>query len=431
MIQKLTQRSFKYYALLVVSLLFPLVGFFVYAVQYQARFFTILAAALSVNIILLFLFYRRLKLKKSELKLQREDFFEKANVMKVELQKEEGAINAFRQKILAYSQLRGFVEKVSMCLSLEDSAQTLCRELGRIFEHGDATVILYLMDAATGELAIVAAERAQRAVNIKTKRGDVLDHWVMKNLQPLHLEDTRNDFRFDMERIEKEAERPVRSILCAPMIVNNKLVGVLRLDSPVPFKFHKEDLRFLNAAGDVAAVALENAQLYDRVEDMAIRDSLTGLYLRRYLIDRLQEEITRHLRRDKRVAFVMLDLDHFKQYNDQFGHTAGDLVLKHVATLMKEHFSSPGNLLCRYGGEEFCVVLSECTKEEAVFLAKGFVKLVESEVVVLRRERTPVTVSAGVAVFPDEAKTKEELIQRADQLLYEAKRKGRNRVCSV
>lgn len=431
MIQKLKQRSFKYYALLVVSLLLPLVGFFIYAAQYQTRFFTFLAAALSINIILLFLFYRRLKLKRSELKLQREDFFEKANVMRVELQKEEGAINAFRQKILAYSQLKGFVEKLSMCLSLEDSAHTLCRELGRIFEHGDATVILYLMDAASGELAIVAAERGQRAINIKTKRGDVLDHWVMKNLQPLHLEDTRNDFRFDMERLEAEAERPVRSVLSAPMIIHNKLIGVLRMDSPVPFKFHKEDLRFLNTVGDVAAVAIENAQLYDRVEDMAIRDSLTGLYLRRYLIDRLQEEITRHLRREKSVAFIMLDLDHFKKYNDKFGHTAGDLVLKHMATLMQEHFAGPGNLLCRYGGEEFCVVLSECRKDEAIALAQGFVKLVESEVVVLRREKTPVTVSAGVAVFPDEAKTKEELIQRADHFLYEAKRKGRNRVCSA
>ncbi len=431
MIQKLKQRSFKYYAFLIVSLFLPLVGFFVYAAQYQIRFFTILAVALSVNIILLFLFYCRLRSKKFELKLQREEFFEKANVLKVELQKEEGVINAFRQKIVAYSQLRGLVEKLSMCLSLEDSAQTLCREIGKIFEHGDATIILYLMDPSSVELGIVVAERGQRSVNIKTKRGDVFDHWVVKHLQSLHLEDTRNDFRFDMEKIEKEAERPVRSILSSPMIIHNKLIGILRMDSPVPFKFYKEDLRFLNAVGHVAAVALENAQLYDRVEDMAIRDSLTGLYLRRYLMDRLQEEITRHLRREKPFAFIMFDLDHFKQYNDKFGHTAGDLVLKHVAALMKEHFSSPGNLLCRYGGEEFCIILSECNKESAVVLAKGFVKLVESEVVVLRRERTPVTVSAGVAAFPDEAKTKEEIIQRADQLLYEAKRKGRNRVCSA
>jgi diguanylate cyclase (GGDEF)-like protein len=127
----------------------------------------------------------------------------------------------------------------------------------------------------------------------------------------------------------------------------------------------------------------------------------------------------------------MLDLDHFKDYNDRFGHAAGDLVLKHLVRLMQEHFGGSGNLLCRYGGEEFCVVLHECARREAVAAAEAFVRLVEGQAVVLRREKTPVTVSAGVAMFPEDARTREELIQRADQLLYDAKRAGRNRVCAV
>jgi diguanylate cyclase (GGDEF)-like protein len=370
-------------------------------------------------------------MKKSGLKLQREEFFEKANVLKADLQRETQVIAAFRKKIIAYSQLKGLVEKLSMCLSKEDSAHTLCHEAGRLFEHGDSTVILYLFDAHGGELAIAAAERNQRAVNIKSKTGDIFDNWIIKNLKPLYLEDARNDFRFDQEKVQDEEARVIRSILSVPLIVDKKLIGVLRLDSPEASRFHKEDLRFLKTIGDVAAVALENAQLYDKVEDLAIRDSLTGLYLRRYLADRLQEELARHLRRDKPVAFIMLDLDHFKRYNDKFGHTAGDLVLKHMAALMKSHFAGAGNLLCRYGGEEFCVVLPECSKEEAVLLANKFVELVRGEAVVLRREKTPVTVSAGVAVFPVDARTKEELVQRADQMLYEAKRKGRDRVCSM
>ena len=431
MIQKLKQRSFKYYALLVVSLLFPLVGFFIYATQYQTSFFSFIALALLVNILLLSLFYRRLKMKKSGLKLQREEFFEKANVLKADLEKESGVMAAFREKIIVYSQLKGLVEKLSMCLSQEDSAHTLCHEVGRLFEHGEATTILYLFDTHSGELAIAAAERHQRSVNVKSKRGDIFDNWIMKNLQPLYLEDARNDFRFDQDKVREEEVRVMRSILSVPLIVHEKLIGILRLDSPEVSKFHKEDLRFLKTIGDVAAVALENAQLYDRVEDLAIRDSLTGLYLRRYLSDRLQEELARHLRRDKPVAFIMLDLDHFKHYNDKFGHTAGDLVLKHMAALMKAHFAGAGNLLCRYGGEEFCVVLPECSKEEAMVLATAFVERVQQEAVVLRREKTPVTVSAGIAVFPTDARTREELIQRADQMLYEAKRKGRNRACGA
>ncbi len=429
MIPRLKQRSSKYYILLVLSLLFPLIGFFVYATQYQTRFFSFLVIALLVNILLLFSFYRRLKNKKATLKIQREEFFEKANLLKEDLENEAAVINAFRKKIVAYSQLKGLVEKLSMCLTQEDSAHTLCRELGMLFEHDDVTVIVYVFYAPAGELAIIAAERHQRSVNIKNKRGDMFDHWVIKNLQPLHLEDARNDFRFDQDKFREEEVRAIRSILSVPLVIHEKVIGILRLDSPAPAKFHNEDLRFLKTIGDVAAVALENAQLYDRVEDLAIRDSLTGLYLRRHLVDRLGEELARHLRRDKPMAFIMLDLDHFKRYNDKFGHAAGDLVLKHMAMLMESHFGGAGNLLCRYGGEEFCVILPECAKDEAIDMARKFVERVEGEAVVLRREKTPVTVSAGVAVFPVDARTKEELVQRADQLLYEAKRKGRNQVC--
>jgi diguanylate cyclase (GGDEF)-like protein len=206
-------------------------------------------------------------------------------------------------------------------------------------------------------------------------------------------------------------------------------VGIIRLDSYLPGRFSKEDLRSLKTIGDVSAVALENAQLYDRVEDMAIRDSLTGLYLRRHMMERLGEEINRHLRRDQEIAFVMIDLDFFKKYNDQFGHMAGDLVLQHLGQLIREQFGDPGNLTCRYGGEEFCIVLTDCDKKKAVQKTEALVRHVEKDGIVLRREKTRITISAGVAVFPQDAKTREELIQKADDALYEAKRKGRNRVC--
>ncbi len=429
MIPILKQRLSKYYFFFVISLFVPLAGFFIYAAQYETKFFIFLAFAFAVNILLLLKLHRRLKIKRSDVKLQKEEFFEKANLLKVDLDKEWQVIGAFRQKIIAYSKLKGLVEKLSACLSVEDTAHTLCQEAARLFEHGDSTIILYLFDSLTGELAITWAERNQRAVNIKSKRGDIFDRWVMKTLQPLHLEDARHDFRFDTAKVEDEETRTIRSLLNVPLLVHNKPVGILRMDSPVPGRFAKEDLRFLKTIGDLAAVAIENAQLYDKVEDLAIRDSLTGLYLRRYLLDRLGEEINRHLRRDKEMSFIMLDLDHFKHYNDRFGHTAGDIVLKYVGGLLQKHFASPGILICRYGGEEFCIVLPECAKKDAVEMARSFVKLVDSEDVMLRRERTHITVSAGVAAFPQDAKMKEDLIQKADEALYEAKKSGRNQVC--
>ena len=219
-----------------------------------------------------------------------------------------------------------------------------------------------------------------------------------------------------------------RSLISVPLSAGHAPIGILRLDSPLPARFSEEDLRFLKTIGDVAAVAIENAQLYDRVEDLAIRDSLTGLFLRRHLMERMAEEVARHLRRDKGLAFIMFDLDHFKSYNDRFGHPAGDILLRTLAELLKNHFSDPGNLVCRYGGEEFGVLMPECAREEAAAKAASFVELVATQDIVLRRERTRITVSAGVAALPDDAKTREDLIQKADTALYEAKRKGRNRV---
>jgi diguanylate cyclase (GGDEF)-like protein len=429
LIQKLKQRLSRYYFFLVVCLTLPLIGFFVYATHIQNSFFLLISSALVVNIIILTLFHRRLKKKRAAVKLQREEYFEKANVLKVGLAKEEQAINAFREKIVSYSQLKGLVEQLSACLSVEDTVQVICKVVTNLFAQHDSTVILYLFDQVTGDLAIVHASSHFHPVNIKQKKGDIFDRWIMKTLQPLILEDTKTDFRFDMDKVETEEKRHIRSLLSVPLIIHNKPVGIVRLDSYLPDRFTKEDLRFLKTIGDVSAVALENAQLYDRVEDLAIRDSLTGLYLRRHMMERLNEEVNRHLRRDQKMAFIMIDLDLFKKYNDQFGHMAGDLVLKHLGTLIQEHFGKPGNLTCRFGGEEFCIVLPDCGKKKAVEAAEALVKQVEKDGITLRREKTRITISAGVAGFPDDAKTKEDLLHKADDALYEAKRKGRNRVC--
>lgn len=431
MIPRPKPRSFKYYLFLVISLFCLLVGLFIYAAQYQTRFFLVISLALVVNIVMLLLFHHRLKAKKSDVKLQREEYFEKANLLKADLEKEWQVIGAFRQKIISYNQLKVLVEKLSVSMSLEDTARALCREVAKLFGHDDSTVAVYVFDQHTGELGITCAERNNKLINIKSKQGDIFDRWVMKTLQPLYLKDTRNDFRFDMDKIDEEEARPIRCLLSVPLMVYNKPVGILRMDSPVPERFSNEDLRFLKTIGDVAAVAVENAFLFDKVEELAIKDGLTGLYLRRYFLERFDEEIGRHTRKDKEMSFVMIDLDHFKKYNDTFGHAAGDIVLKHLADMLCQAFGAPGNLIGRYGGEEFCVLLPECGPKEALEQTERLVKKVEGEEIVLRREKTHITISAGVASFPASARTKEELIDKADRALYQAKHKGRNKVCAL
>src|SRR5208283_5705667 len=121
--------------------------------------------------------------------------------------------------------------------------------------------------------------------------GDIFDHFVVKTMHPLLVEDVHTDFRFDMEKIGTEEKRPIRSLISTPLVVGDKTLGILRVESNVARHFATDDLRFLRTIADLTSIAIENAQLYERLEIMAIKDGLTGLYLRRHMLERLGEEI--------------------------------------------------------------------------------------------------------------------------------------------
>ena len=366
--------------------------------------------------------------RKAEISVQEQDYLEKVNLLEADIDKMSRSIESFRKKIVGYSQLKDITEHLSTSFTLKDTSDTLCTEVNKIYGHEDLTVILYLFHSRTGELGLSSSQKGQMEVNIKAKKGDIYDQWVVKTMKPLVVEDARSDFRFDVEKIATEESRPIASLISVPLMIGSKAIGILRVDSPKEHYFEQDDVRLLSTIGDLGAMAIENAQLYERIEEMAIRDSLTNLFLRRYLLDRMAHEIRRELRRQDELSFLMIDLDKFKQYNDTYGHTAGDIVLRAVATILFDMFNRPGDIVCRYGGEEFAVMLPDCSKEKAIDLAERVRKKIEAQTIVLRREKTRITVSIGVAAFPRDAQLKEELIQKADAALYRAKEDGRNQV---
>ena len=431
MIEKPKKQFVKFSLLLIAALVLPLVGFFIFATFFNPAFFSYLALGLSISLLYFILLSMRLgKLRAINL-LKIQDLEEQKNLVQAAMLEEESAIKSFQDKIISYSQLKGLTESLSQCLYLEDTSKTLSFEINKLLADEDKTIILYLFHSKTGELGISSSQKGQMRINIKSKKGDVFDQWIVKTMQPLLVEDTKSDYRFDMDKIVVEDLRPIRSLISAPLMGGNKALGILRVDSPHENRFGTEDLRFLTTIGDLAAVAIENAQLYEHAEQLAIKDSLTGLYLRNYLLDRLSVEITRHMRDRAQLSFLMIDLDKFKQYNDKFGHMAGDIVLRTVGMILSNHFKDPGTLLCRYGGEEFAVFLPNCPKARAVDLAEQVRQMIAEQMIILRREKTHVTVSIGVATFPKDAASKDELIHKADSALYKAKEEGRNRVCAV
>jgi len=178
---------------------------------------------------------------------------------------------------------------------------------------------------------------------------------------------------------------------------------------------------------DQLALGLKRVRLYQDIERLAITDSLTEVLTRRYCLERFSEEFERAVKHKSHLSFVMIDVDHFKSYNDKFGHLVGDAVLKEIGILIKANVREI-DFVGRYGGEEFCVVLPETSKEGGEFVAQRVRLAVAQSQIKAFDETLKVTISLGLATSPEDAANPQELIDKSDWALYRAKKLGRNRV---
>ncbi|MCK4597781.1 diguanylate cyclase, partial [bacterium] len=232
---------------------------------------------------------------------------------------------------------------------------------------------------------------------------------------------------FFPEKLDAFDESASLSVLAVPLCSRGEIMGVLGLATAAPKGYTSRERRLLETLAENVAIAIHNAQLFKQREREAIRDGLTRLYNHRYLQEQLTQEEGRARRYSRLFSLIILDIDHFKIYNDAFGHPAGDKLLVDVAKLLRDSVRQV-DFVARYGGEEFAVVLPECDRDGAVLVAERVRKSVE-EFPNPHQEDYNLTISAGVASFPTDGENKEEVINRADEALYRAKREGRNRVC--
>jgi diguanylate cyclase (GGDEF)-like protein len=217
------------------------------------------------------------------------------------------------------------------------------------------------------------------------------------------------------------------SVLAVPLSSRGEVLGVLSLGTATPKGYTSRERLLLETLAGNVAIAIQNAQLYKQRETEAIRDGLTRIYNRRFLREKLILEEARAKRYNRIFSLIILDIDHFKVYNDNFGHPAGDHLLIDLAKILVRSVREV-DFVARYGGEEFAIVLPECGKESAVLVAQRLRKQVE-DFSNPHRDRYNLTVSVGVASFPEDGNEKGEVLDKADQAMYRAKRDGRNRVC--
>jgi diguanylate cyclase (GGDEF)-like protein len=218
-----------------------------------------------------------------------------------------------------------------------------------------------------------------------------------------------------------------RTELVLPLISAGSALGVLVFAAQSPTAFPDDDIPTLESVADICATSIQNAYYFARVEQLAYVDGLTGVFNRRLFERRIGEEIERAARYGSSLSIIMVDLDHFKRVNDEFGHLLGDEVLRQVSQIFQQALRKP-DICCRYGGEEFVIILPETSGSKAIRVAEKLRNLVaDYEFPGIPRR---ITISAGVADFPRCGTTRDEIVRAADDSLYLAKQAGRNCVAS-
>jgi diguanylate cyclase (GGDEF)-like protein len=337
-------------------------------------------------------------------------------------------IYAFRSIIRAVTSGFSAKEQIEQLFAMADMLQSAAgqEDTNEVLR----TTALSLLPGLSGTLYVFNNSRDR--LDLSTKWGSLVeasaDHitptscWALKRGKP-HLN------RLEDGALRCSHSNPGKVILEIPMAARGQLYGLLEIIAEgADAAMRLDDIRpIANAVGDAMSLALSSIALRERLRNQALRDSLTGLYNRRFLEEMLERMSLDAERRKTSISAIMIDLDHFKKLNDQHGHAAGDAVLRDVAAAILSCLRSV-DIACRYGGEEMAVLLSDCS----ITAATGKAEQIRSRIAELTSAGgAAVTASFGVASIPETSREASDLLSAADAALYEAKQQGRNRVVSA
>jgi len=274
---------------------------------------------------------------------------------------------------------------------------------------------------------LVMGEKVDEVRNYRIKIGQGVPGWVVQYKRALIVNNVREDRRFDA-RFDMLTGFRTRSILCAPLISRGRIIGAVELINKRRGRFNNEDLQMVNTLVEPGAIAIENAILYQKSAELTVTDDLTKLFNSRYLNVHLRREIKRSRRYGVPVSLIFLDLDGFKQVNDNHGHLSGSRALYEVGQILSETVREI-DVVSRYGGDEFTIILPQTGATGAMIIAERIRASIQERVFLSDLGlNVRLTASFGVSTFPDHGQSREDLIQRADQAMYLVKDRGKNGV---
>ncbi|MBN2503342.1 MAG: diguanylate cyclase [Anaerolineales bacterium] len=333
----------------------------------------------------------------------------------------------FRRLAIQAETLQKAAAAVASTLNQEEAIERILEQLEHVVPYDSASVQLL----REGALEIVGGRGFEDMSIVLGLRlpltGENASSVVFEERAPIVLEDAQEKF----EAFRVPPHNHIHGWLGVPMIVQDRMIGMIALDSVKVGTFNREHADLAAAFADQVAVALENARLFNQVEVLARTDPLTAIYNRRHFYTLADKEFRRAGRYGHPLAVLMFDIDHFKRFNDTYGHHVGDDVLVEIAKLVQKNLRDV-DVFGRYGGEEFIIMAPETNLKRAEEIAERLRVLIEQTEIGTRIGRLGITVSFGVSameggpkLFMDDV---EVLINQADQALYSAKEMGRNRV---
>ncbi|KYC37076.1 hypothetical protein WA1_46425 [Scytonema hofmannii PCC 7110] len=323
------------------------------------------------------------------------------------------------REIASLGELRDILQA---CVSVEEAHQALARLVQHLFL--DISGAIFVLNRAKNLLEVVAVWGNPGATT--ELLFEAQDCWGLRRGR-VHLADA-NLLSIPCHHRKQKSYSPSFESLCIPMMAQGEALGLLYLSSEEPEKLVAKQ-QFAVTTAEHIAVGLANLKLHEALKQQSICDPLTGLFNRRYLEDTLEREIQHAERQQTTIGIVMIDIDHFKHFNDTFGHDAGDAVLQELATFLKKHIRE-ADIACRYGGEEMMLILplaSLATTLERAELIRESVK----DLVMQHHNQSlgAISLSLGVACYPEHGLTEGAVMKAADAALYRAKQEGRDRVC--
>jgi len=309
--------------------------------------------------------------------------------------------------------------------SLED-AKKIWEYISGHDQHLDDLIDEEKLDQNIGQ-GVLLKSVEQLKIPLSTT-GDNLLIKAYQNGTPTHI---------PQEKMSQYAGDPLlqvfktNELVIMPLKAKDQVNGLIIADNLYTQKpITEEDLKIFTMLSNQAGLAIENSRLYEMIKHKSHTDAITNLWNHGFFQDRLTKEIDKAEKTHQALSLIMIDIDNFKNLNDTYGHQNGDIVLKEVANILRDS-SRDGDYACRYGGEEFSIILTQTSKEQGYIIAERIRRNI-SEYSFLKfssRDRLEITVSIGLASFSEDAQTKEALISSADKAMYTAKLSGKNRTC--